>query len=78
MISKIQAINTHHRQIFTQVSLKKKLRGEDSSELIECRVNGKCKTWKTRPNEFQLPVKYGLKECFYITQDNAGDWNLAK
>lgn len=41
---------------------------------IRCRVNGKCKTWKTRPNDFRLPVKYGLRECFYITPDNAADW----
>ena len=39
-----------------------------------CRVNGKCKTWKTRPNEFRLPVKYGLRDCFYITQNNCEEW----
>lgn len=41
---------------------------------VRCRVNGKCQTWKTRPGEFRLPVKYGLKECFYITPDNAKEW----
>jgi len=40
-----------------------------------CRVNGKVKLWKTRPGEFRLLVKYGLKNCFYITESNAGDWN---
>lgn len=39
-----------------------------------CHVNGKCKTWVTRPNEFRLPVKHGLWDCFYITQDNASEW----
>lgn len=43
---------------------------------IRCRVNGKIKTWKTRPGQFQLPVKYGLRTCFYITEDNAKDWRL--
>lgn len=42
-----------------------------------CRVNGKCKTWKTRPEDFRLPVKYGLYECFYITPVNASDWEVA-
>ena len=41
-----------------------------------CRVNGKCQTWKTRPDDFKLPVKYGLRDCFYITPDNAHLWNL--
>jgi len=27
------------------------------------KVNGAVKTWKTRPNEFEIPVKYGLYEC---------------
>ena len=42
------------------------------------RVNGKCKLWKTRPTDFQLPVKHGLKDCFYITQDNIADWCLTE
>lgn len=41
-----------------------------------CRVNGKCKTWKTRPDDFRLPVKHGWKTCFYITESNAKDWLL--
>lgn len=32
---------------------------------MRCRVNGKCKTWKTR-SDFSLPVKYGMYQCFYI------------
>ena len=44
---------------------------------LRCRVNGKCKTWKTRPNEFRLPVKYGLNGCFYITEENAEEWEKA-
>lgn len=47
-----------------------------------CRVNGRCKTWKTRPTEFRLPVKYGFHTHFYITNLNAGEWetdvNVAK
>jgi hypothetical protein len=41
-----------------------------------CRVNGKLKTWKTRPTEWQLPVKHGLWDFFYISQANAGEWLL--
>ena len=41
-----------------------------------CRVNGKIKLWKTRPNEFRLPVKHGLRDCFYLGLDNADSWEL--
>lgn len=53
--------------------LSKSLKNADGSAL-RCRVNGKCQTWKTRPLDFKLPVKYGLKTCFYITQANADEW----
>lgn len=49
------------------------LRNSDGSAL-RCRVNGKCKVWKTRPDDFQLPVKYGLKTCFYIHPYEAKEW----
>jgi hypothetical protein len=38
---------------------------------IRWRVNGMCKTWKTRPDEFRLPIKHGLKDYFYLTHANA-------
>ncbi len=43
---------------------------------VRCRVNGRVKLWKTRPAEFRLPVKYGLKECFYITEGNCNEWQI--
>jgi hypothetical protein len=44
---------------------------------VRARVNGKCKTWKTRPEDFRLPMKHGLRSCFYITPENAGQWEVA-
>ena len=44
---------------------------------LRCRVNGKCKVWKTRPMEFKLPVKHGMYDSFYITDHNAKDWEVA-
>lgn len=58
-------------QLFNHVSLLNK----DGSPL-RARRNGSTKTWKTRPNEFKIPAKYGLKQCFYITQDNAHEWRI--
>lgn len=69
MITMKQAVAAHYRQEFHHV----KVKNADGTP-ARCRVNGKCKTWKTRPNEFQLPVKYGLRDCFYITPINSKDW----
>ena len=43
---------------------------------LRVRSNGKCKTWKTRPDEFSLPVKSGLYAHDYITPANAHEWSL--
>lgn len=69
MITKEIAENSHYRQIFRHITLK----NADGTPL-RCRVNGNCKIWKTRPEDFRLPVKHGLKDCFYITPQNAENW----
>ena len=51
----------------------KKLKNADGSP-VRARVNGKVKLWKTQPNRLQVPLKYGLRECFYLTEDNYLDW----
>lgn len=35
------------------------------------RRNGATKVWKTRPDEFRVPVKFGLYGYGYITDSNA-------
>ena len=42
---------------------------------VECRRNGATKTWKRQPGVFKIPVKYGLYNHFYITNDNASEWS---
>ena len=37
---------------------------------INWRANGKCKTWKRSPERFQLPIKHGLYNYSYITEEN--------
>lgn len=36
------------------------------------RRNGKTKTWKTRPGEFQIPIKAGLKSYGYLDHTGVG------
>jgi hypothetical protein len=45
------------------------------------RQSGEVKTWKTRPDDFKVPVKYGLYASFYIDnladgENNAHMWEL--
>lgn len=35
------------------------------------RSNSRCKTWPTRPREFRLSIKTGLRGFGFLTQDNA-------
>lgn len=44
---------------------------------LRVRRNGKTQTWKTRPGQFSIPVKYGLKQCFNITQSDAIGWAVS-
>ena len=73
MINKNIAWTLCYRDILYHKTLKNK----DGSS-VRCRVNGQLKTWKTRPDDFRLPVKYGLRVCFYITPVNAADWTIDK
>lgn len=42
------------------------------------RVNGKCKTWKTKPEEFVVPIKHGLWTYDYLNHENAFDFCLSE
>lgn len=42
------------------------------------RRNGKTKTWKTRPEEFRVPVKRGFYDCESITEDDAEFFHTAE
>lgn len=50
----------------------------DGRTAIGVRRNGATKTWKTRPGEFRIPVKYGMYEYFYITDKNADEWTTVE
>lgn len=44
-----------------------------NGELRECKVNGSAKTWKTRPGDVDIPVKYGMYEYAVFSMRN-GAW----
>ncbi len=41
-----------------------------------CKVNGSLKTWKTRPNDFRLPVKHGMRGYGEVTPENISQFHL--
>jgi hypothetical protein len=41
-----------------------------NGRLWVCRRNGRTQTWKTRPNEFRIPVKAGLRATGQLTHYN--------
>jgi hypothetical protein len=51
-------------------------KGGEKVQMTFVRRTGRTQTWKTRPNEFRVPVKHGLRDSGYITQDNAHAFHL--
>jgi hypothetical protein len=45
---------------------------------LRARVNGKLRTWKRQPGYYELPVKQGLRNCFYITPESAPYWFVSE
>lgn len=41
------------------------------------RRNGRTKLWKTRPGEFQIPIKAGMFAHGYLRHDNLGSFRCS-
>jgi len=52
-------------------------RGGVKVDQVRVRVSGRCQTWKTRPEAFRLPVKFGLRTSLSIEPHNAHLFHLA-
>lgn len=55
-------------------------RGGYTQRCVRVRRNGSTQTWKTRPTEWRLPVKYDIyaRGQFSITQADADKWHAAE
>jgi hypothetical protein len=51
-------------------------RGGITENVTRVRISGKCQTWKTKPDDFRVPVKYGMYESSAIDQHNAADYHV--
>ncbi len=80
-MTKQQAITVHYNQELHYTGKQNCARiigprGSETIQLVKVRVSGKCQTWKTRPDEFRLPVKHGLCENGAVTHLNGKDFHL--
>ena len=55
---------------------KKGPRGGIKETIHKVQLTGKCKTWKTRPTQFQQPITYGLYESWHLTHIEAYLYHL--
>ena len=75
MITKAIALTLKHGQILHHKTLK----NADKTPM-RVRVSGKVQTWKTRAEDFKIPVKHGIYENGYIDNcfiRNASEWEVA-
>ncbi len=68
-MQKRNAVKCRHGQTLYHMTRK----NADGTQMC-CRVTGRCKTWKTKPMAFRLPVKGALHGSFYITHNDAHWW----
>lgn len=79
MVTKEQAVAARHGQEFHFGECTRKIgpRGGETIKQVRVRVSGACQTWKTRPEDFRLPVKYGMYEHSAIQPYNAAQFHTA-
>lgn len=80
-MNKTQAMNCQYRQELhytgkSNCHIIRGVRGGEKEKIVRVRVTGKCQTWKTRPDDFRLPVRYGLRENSAVTPANQSDFHL--
>lgn len=79
MITREQALQLQYRDELHYGTCKKIMgtRGGIRYAVERWRVNGKVKTWKRQPDNFEVPIKYGLRDYHYLHNLNAYNFHLA-
>ena len=71
MVPLTKAIAEYHTGTLHHATLKNR-----DGTPVRARITGMIKTWKTRPNDYRLPVKHGMYHSFYITPENEHEWQV--
>lgn len=73
MITKAQAIDPNNRMFYCGSVF-----NADGTTPRRARRNGKTKTWKRLPDTWVMPVKWGLNNCFQLTEANSQHWYVTE
>jgi len=80
MITKEQAINAQYFHYVGDGDCSRSIgpRGGVTTKVVEVRRNGKTQLWVTRPNEYRIPVKYGIRASgqFSIYHTSAHEYHV--
>jgi hypothetical protein len=78
MVTKEQALTADRFHITLHGDCKRVIgpRGGVKETIRECRRSGRTQVWKTRPEDFRVPVKYGMYESGEITRVNAAGFHV--
>jgi hypothetical protein len=49
---------------------------KEACKPVRWKVNGQVKFWKRTPGKFKLPVKFGLYQYSYVTEENVQLFSL--
>ena len=50
-------------------------RGGIRESIVQVRPSGKCQLWKTRPEDYRMPFKYGMYQSGEVTPRYAADFH---
>ena len=77
MVTKAQALTASEFHYGTCTRTVGK-RGGVTIRIETWRRNGATQTWVTRPDDFRVPIKFGLKTCSAIYPWNAAEFHTAE
>lgn len=80
MVTKEQALTANEYHYTGNGPCKRTVgkRGGITVHIVSVRRNGQTKVWKRSPHRYCVPVKYGIYEYAYITENNAEHWHTAE
>lgn len=64
------------KQLTWRTELYVRYENDSQGQPVVARVNGKVKTWKTRPDEVQVPLKHGMYDHGYLHDGNLDYFSL--
>lgn len=79
MITKKQAVGAAHgEEVYSMRRHYKTPRPDGAVEPHRARVHGRCRTWRSHPESFRLPIKLNAYRVSEIDEHNAADWTFSK